>query len=226
MWLIILFSFKLIGLSLSLEDVDCYFTVLYSNGSRSWCSDEDCLNHIDIISLEDRQCRTNYLSLKFSSYSTYSKLLLSSSSRIPLSSFFSFGRPDRERLLQIEFLSPFDNDNPFKLNELRLLSGPISNLDTYELVFNENISKNNLTLFIDQEMFMSDEQQVIDTLRLIFNCTKSSRVEWELIKSVQSFPPSPCPEQINYLKKNISHRNLNCLHLNILVSLKEFYFFV
>jgi len=219
MWLILLLFIEFVRLSSSNEHVNCYFTVLYSNGSRSWCLDEECSNHIDIISLEDRQCRTNYLSLKFSSYSKYFDVLVLSSSRIPLSSFFSSGRPDIERLLQIEFLTPFNNDNPFKLDQFRLLTGSISNIDTYELVFNGNIAKNNLTLFIDRDIFMSDEQHFIDTLRLIFNCTKSERVEWELVKSIESLPDSPCPQQIDFLKKDFI-KNQNCFNINILVSFK------
>jgi hypothetical protein len=213
---------ELIRLSLSNNDVDCYFTVLYSNGSRSWCLDEECYNHVDIISIEDRQCRTNYLSLKFSSYSKYLKLLHSSSSRIPLSSFFSLARLNIERLLQIEFLSPLDNDNPFKIDQFRLLTGPRSNIDTYELIFNGNLAKDNVILYIDRDMFMSNEQQYIDTLRLIFNCTNSQRVEWELIKSIEILPDSPCPQQINYLNKNLI-KNEKCFNIPILVSLIIFF---
>jgi hypothetical protein len=215
MWLIFILLLKLICFSSSNEDLNCYFTVFYSNGSRSWCLDEECSNHIDIISLEDRQCRTNYLSLKFSSYLKYSNIL----SRISFSSFFSFGRPEYERLLQIEFLSSFDNDNPFKIDQLRLLTSSVSNIDTYEFVFNGNISKTNSILFIDREMFISDEQQYIDTLRLIFNCSNSQRVEWELIKSIQSLPDSPCPQQINFSKNKHFINNQNCFNINILVSL-------
>jgi len=214
MWLIFILLIELICLSSSNEDLDCYFTVFYSNGSRSWCLDEECSDHIDIISLEDRQCQTNYLSLKFSSYLKYLNIL----SRIPLSSFFSFGRPKSERLLQIEFLSPLNNDNPFKIDQLRLLSNSLSNIDTYEFIFNGNISINNSILFIDKQMFISNEQIYIDTLRLIFNCSNSQRVEWELIKSIQSLPDSPCPQQIQFLDKHFIN-NQNCFNIYILVSL-------
>ena len=64
-------------------------------------------------------------------------------------------------------------------------------------------------------MFMSNDQQIIDTLRLIFNCNQSKRVEWELIKSINYLPHSPCPQQINFLRKDY-------FHLNILVSLFDF----
>lgn len=218
MWLIFVLLICLINSSLSLESDDCYFTVLYSNGSRYWCLDEQCNDYIDIISLENDQCKTNYLSLKFSSYSKYEEFVKSSS--FSLSSMFELGRPNIERLLQIEFLSPLDNDNPFKIEDLYYLTKNISsNIDTYEFIFNENISNNNLTLFIDKEIFISNEQIYIDTLRLIFNCTNSKRVEWELVKSIQYFPDSPCKKQIDFLKKDF-----NSFNINILVSFILFYF--
>mgnify|MGYP006892790243 FL=1 len=204
------------------DDSECMFTVLYSNGSRSWCIDEQCSNHVDIISIEDRQCRTNYLSLKFSSYQKYNQFIYSHSLRIPIASFFSLARPNRERLFQIEFLSPLDNSQIFELSQLQLLSGPISNIDTFELIFNGNISKTiNSSLFVDKEMFSSQQQTSIDTLRLIFNCSNQQRVEWELIKSIDFYPQSPCQQQIQFLNNNKSTNNYekNCFHLNFLVSL-------
>ncbi len=203
--------------SLSCEDVNCYFKVFYSNGSRSWCLDEECCNHLDIISLESVQCRTNYLSLRFSSYKSYSKFLVSSWSQLDISSYFSVGRPNIERLLQIEFLSPFENSSPFELDELNLLSNSVSNIDTYELVFSGRIAQDNIKLFIDEDMFLSAKQQFIDTLRLIFNCSENERVEWELIKSISSLPPSPCPEQIQFLKKDFLN-NENSFERLVLVS--------
>jgi hypothetical protein len=106
--------------------------------------------------------------------------------------------PNAERLLQIEFLSPLENNSPFELNQLNLLTNSTSNIDTYELIFNGNISKDNSILFIDKDLFMSDEQVFIDTLRLTFNCTNKQRVEWELIKSISNLPQSPCPQQIQF----------------------------
>jgi len=103
-----------------------------------------------------------------------------------------------ERLLQIEFLSPLDDNNqPFELNELKLLTNSLpSNIDTYEFVFQGNLVENHFKLFFDQELFLSEEEQYIDTLRLIFNFTLNERVEWELVKSIQLTPDSPCPQQI------------------------------
>ncbi|CAF4409425.1 unnamed protein product, partial [Rotaria sp. Silwood2] len=87
--------------SLSEEDINnCYFNVFYSNGSQYNCLDEDCYKYIDIVSLEDQQCRTNYISLKFSSYLTYKNFLEITSLKTPLASFFCNGRPNLERLLQ------------------------------------------------------------------------------------------------------------------------------
>jgi hypothetical protein len=210
--LFILFLF--IDLSIGNKDSNCYFTVKYSNGSSYRCLDEECsIDHLDIISLENNQCRTDYLSLKYSSYSKYSEILLSNSS---LSSFFSLARPNLERLLQIELLSPLENNSPFELNQLSLLTNSTSNIDTYELVFNGNIAKDNLILYIDKDLFLSAEQEFIDTLRLIFNCTNKKRVEWELIKSISSLPQSPCPQQIRF-KEKIFLNNQFCFNIHILV---------
>ena len=229
MWSSVLLLIQLISsisTSFSIEDAhNCYFTVVYSNGSRTWCLDQQCYQHLDIISLEDRMCRTNFLSLRFSSYSKYSDVLQTSSLKMPLASFFSLGRPNIERVLQIEFLSPFVSNDPFKLDHLRLLTDSISNIDTYELVFNGNIAENNLTLFIDRDMFMSHEQRVIDTLRLIFNCSKIQRVVWELIKSVENFPDSPCPQQIQFLKKEFINKQ-DCFKITILVGLAKSFLFI
>ncbi|UJR17855.1 hypothetical protein I4U23_004754 [Adineta vaga] len=190
---------QLIRFCSSEEDSLCYFRIFLSNGTQAWCLDEECFNHLDLISIENFQCRTNFLSLRFSSYSTYSTFLRSTS----LSSFFSLNRSNLERLLQIEFLSPLENINqPFQLDELKLLSYSIpSNIDTYELIFHGNLIKNPSQLLFDEEIFLSKEQKYIDTLRLIFNCTSNERVEWELVKSIQSIPNSPCPQQI-ILKQN------------------------
>ncbi|CAF1364428.1 unnamed protein product [Rotaria sordida] len=223
MCLIILLLIQLIVISLSKEDINnCYFTVSYLNGSQYNCLDEDCYKYIDIISLEDQQCRTNNLSLKFSSQSTYKNFLQLTSLENPLASFFSNGRPNLERLLQIEFQSSLFNDDLFKLNQLRLLSPYfISNIDTYEFIFDGFITNNNLTLFIDKNMFISNEQQIIDTLRLIFNCSQFERVEWELIKSIESLPDSPCPQQIQFIKNDfINNQYYN--NLIILISLITF----
>ncbi|CAF4591839.1 unnamed protein product, partial [Rotaria socialis] len=77
-------------------------------------------------------------------------------------------RPNIKRLLQIEFSSLLTNDEPFKLELLSLLADSISNIHTYESIFNGNIAKHDLILFIDRIMFMSDKEQVVDTLRLRF----------------------------------------------------------
>jgi hypothetical protein len=172
---------------------------------------------LDIISLESVQCRTNYLSLRFSSYLSYSNFLVSSWSRIDISSLFCSGRPKVERLLQIEFLSPFENSSPFEIDQLNLLSKSVSNIDTYELVFSGRIAQDNIKLFIDEDIFLSAKQEFIDTLRLIFNCSENVRVEWELIKSISSLPPSPCSEQIEFLKKDFLN-NENSFERILLVS--------
>jgi len=212
MYSILLVLIQLIYFSLSNEDLNCYFTVKYSNGSTYRCLDEECsIDHIDIISLEANQCRTNYLSLKYSSYSSYSKFLVSNPSY--LSSYFSLARPNLERLLQIEFLSPLENNSPFEINELSLLTNSTSNIDTYELIFHGNISKTNSIIFISKDLFLNNKQEFIDTLRLIFNCTNEQRVEWELVKSISSLPESPCPQQIQYFETNHSP----CFNINILV---------
>ncbi|CAF3315886.1 unnamed protein product [Rotaria socialis] len=219
MWSVILLILKLISISVSNEERNnCYFTVFYSNGKRSYCIDEQCYHHLDIISLKDRQCRTNYLSLQFSSYLTYKKFLQSTLLKNSLSYYFSKARPNVERLLRIEFLSPFLNDDPFQLDQLRLLANSISNIDTYEFIFNENITINNLTLFIDQDMFSSSDQQIIDRLTLRFSCTHIQRVEWQLIKSIQSFPNSPCPQQIQLKKKDFRQKEFSS-NLIILASI-------
>ncbi|CAF3786258.1 unnamed protein product [Rotaria sp. Silwood1] len=220
MWSIILLLFKLIVESLSNEDINnCYFNVFYSNGSSYKCLDEDCYQYIDIISLEDQKCQTNYLSLKFSSYLTYKNFLQLTSLKTPLASFFSKNHSNLERLLQIEFQTAFINDEPFKLNQLSLLFHSISYIDTYEFIFNGFIVDNNKTLFIDQHMFISDEQNIIDTLRLVFNCTQYNRVEWELVKSIQSLPQSPCPQQIQFITNHSIDNNQYYSHLIILIIL-------
>ncbi|CAF1281175.1 unnamed protein product [Adineta steineri] len=223
MLLIVFLFVQLILICFSFEnETDCYFRVLYSNGSQSWCLDEECSNHTDIISLENLHCQTNYLSLKFSSYSNYSNFLLSTTSKqIYLSSFFSLGRPNLERLLQIEFLSSLENNKSFQLDQLSLLANSLSNIDTYELNFLGNLSNNNLQLFIDENLFLSNEQQFIDTLRLIFNCSKYERVEWELVKSIQSIPQSPCPQQITLLNHQLNQQKYS-FNIIILTSLIAF----
>jgi hypothetical protein len=35
------------------EDRPYYFRVFYSNGSQSWYLDEECSNHLDLISIKD-----------------------------------------------------------------------------------------------------------------------------------------------------------------------------
>ena len=203
------------------EEIHCNFTVIYLNGSRSWCYDEECsLNHLDIYSIEDQQCQTNYISFKYSSSSKYLQFLFSKISRQSLSSYFSSSRPHLERLLQIEFLSPLENAYLFDNSHLSLLtdSTSSSNIDTYELIFNGKISEENSTISFDQDQFLSVEQVYIDTLRLQFNCTNDERVEWELIKSISSFPPSPCPKQIDFLKKIPSSIDGNSCHLILFVS--------
>ncbi|CAF2810981.1 unnamed protein product [Rotaria sp. Silwood2] len=218
MWLILILLFKLLVVSLSEEDINnCYFNVFYSNGSQYNCLDEDCYKYIDIVSLEDQQCRTNYISLKFSSYLTYRNFLEITSLKTPLASFFCNGRPNLERLLQIEFQTPFINDEPFKIDQFNILSRSISNIDTLEFIFNGFISNNNRTLFIDKNMFISNEQNIIDTLRLIFNCSQYERVEWELIKSIKSLPESPCPQQIQFIKNDFTN-NYNLIILVTLIT--------
>ncbi|CAF3786236.1 unnamed protein product [Rotaria sp. Silwood1] len=61
----------------------------------------------------DRQCQTNYLSLK-----------------TPLASFFSKNCSNLKCLLQIEFQTVFTNDKQFKLDQLSLLSCSISYIYT------------------------------------------------------------------------------------------------
>ena len=199
------------------EDIHCNYRVKYLNGSESSCKNDECsLNHIDIYSLDNGQCRTNYLSLKYTSYSKYRLFLLSTYRKNSISSYFVSSYPNIERLLQIEFVSPLENNLPFQYSELNLLSNSqSSNIDTVELIFNGNISKDNLIIGIDLN---NSEQVSIDTLRLIFNCNLNERVEWELMKSISIYPPSPCPKQINYLHLINSSKNEECFHLNLFVS--------
>ena len=208
----------LFRLSMGNENSHCYLIVHYSNGSSYRCLDEECsIDHVDLVTVQANRCRTNYLSLKYSSYRKYFQSVLSHCS---LSSSFSSARPNVERLLQIELLSPLENASPFQLNHLRLLTNSTSNIDTYELLFHGNIAQENSVLFIDKDTFMSHEQEYIDTLRLIFNCTSEERVEWELVKSISSLPQSPCPQQIQFKQNNSQF----CLNINILVRKFRFLF--
>ncbi|CAF3458932.1 unnamed protein product, partial [Rotaria sp. Silwood2] len=146
----------------------------------------------------------------------------STSLKTPLASSFSKNHSNLERLLQIEFQTLFINDQPFQLDQFNLLSHSISYIDTVEFLFHGFIVNNNRTLFIDQDMFISDEQNIIETLRLIFNCTTYDRVEWELVKSIQRLPQSPCSQQIQFLRNHSFNNNQYYSPLIILVGLTIF----
>lgn len=221
MHLYLLFLIPLLVEPNSLED-DCRFIITYSNGSRTLCIDRRCSSHLDLIAIEDHQCRTNSLSLTFSTYHKYEQFLNRSSSRIPLSSFFSMDHPKGDRLLQIHFLSPLDNSRPFQFDQFRLLSGPNSHIDTYEMIFHGKISKMNSILYLDRDFFLSNEQRFIQTLRLRFHCTFNKTVQWELRKSNRSLPPSPCEEQIQYFPKQQTSEQFKCFHFNFLVKFSFF----
>lgn len=214
---IILFN-NLILLCLSMdEDISCNYRLKYLNGSESWCKSDECsLNHVDIYSLENDHCETNYLSLRYSSYSRYREFLLSTYRKKSVSSYFISSHPNVERLYQLELISPLESNLPFQSTELNLLSNsPISNIDTLEMIFDGNLSKENLIIGIDLN---HSEEISIDTLRLIFTCQSNERVEWELIRSVGQYPPSPCPKQINYLHLIDAEKNEDYFHINIFVS--------
>ena len=185
----------------SLDEPHCPVKVSFQNGSRSRCYDDRCSDHLDISSLDMGFCQTNYLSLRFSSYSIYANFLRLASQRTALSSLFSSARPNLERLLEIEFQSSLVDDQAFQLQQWRLLSKSPSNIDTYELIFADKLIDGNATIFLDRDMFLGDEQDVIDTLRINFHCSENMRVEWELIKSIPSLPESPCPQQIRFREK-------------------------
>ncbi|CAF1330474.1 unnamed protein product [Adineta ricciae] len=202
------------------EDLWCYFRVQNSDGSQSWCLDEDCYKYLDVVSIDDNHCETNFLSLRFSSYSTYFTFLRSTSTKKSLSSYFSRKQTNAERLLQIEFLSSLKDDQIFHLNELKLLSNSTpSNIDTYELVFPGNLIENDSPMIFDEQIFLSEQQQYIDTIRLIFNCSANERVEWELVKSIQSVSYSPCPQQIRLKQEN----NHDQIYVIILTSCIAFF---
>ena len=185
----------------SFDESNCPVIVSYQNGSRSGCYDDRCNDHLDISSLDLGRCRTNYLSLRFSSYSIYANFLRLASQQTPLSALFSSARPNLERLLQIEFRTSLVNDQAFQLRQWRLLSNAASNIDTYELIFADKLIEGNATILLDRDMFLADEQDVIDTLRISFHCNDHERVEWELVKSISSLPESPCPQQIRFHEK-------------------------
>lgn len=217
--LIIVKFFLIVSLSYEYNN-NCYFTVFYLNGSRSYCLDKQCNEHIDIISLKDRQCQTNSLSLKFSSYLKYKNFLENLLLKNSISSYYSKARPNVERYLFIEFVTPFMNSDPFKLDHLNLLTKSISNIDKYIFYLNGNLTLNNSTLFIDKNMFYSNEQNLIDKFILIFNCSNNKQVEWILIKSIEYIQESPCPQQIQFLKQNNFQQKNISFNLILLVSLK------
>lgn len=178
----------------------CYFRVFSANGSQSWCLDEECARHVDLLGLEPLNCRTSFLSLRFSSSRTYERFLRSTRSLSPL---FATGRPTFERLLQVELLAPLEDDRIFDVEQLKFLADvPPSNIDTYELIFPEL----HVPIVLDEELFFNTTQHAFDTLRLIFNCTANDTVEWELVQSIGSLPDSPCPQRIVLGKKRIDDR--------------------
>ena len=203
------------------DDHRCPFRMKLANGSEWNCWDDECSNGVDPTFLEiGEDCRTNYLSLKFVSSSSYQKFLSNVTS---LSSFFRPGRPHLERLLQIEILSPLtNNEELFTIdhwNHLLLNDTSPSNIDTYELIFNDRLTTDEgVQLRIDGDSFISVEQKSIDTLRIHFHCSKDLIVEWELVKSLSSLPRSPCPEQIDYLLLPNFHSPLR-LRILLLLSL-------
>ena len=189
------------------DDRRCSFTLEFVNGSELTCWDEECSDFVDPISLvhsgHDGDCRTNSLSLKFRSSSSYERFLSNVSF---LSSFFRPGRPTLERLLQVELLSPLNSGELFTLAHWKVLSpSSPSHIDTYELIFAGRLTEeeDGESLQLDEETFLSAEQNSIDTLRIHFRCSKDLIVEWELVRSLSLLPPSPCPEQIESLRSNL-----------------------